>query len=387
MSVHLVRHRWDLHSAIAGYDPLFEHILPSANLSVSSSNQAFFSRVLLTLPHHGLRICKYLTLGRFARIPGILSEAQQRIAWMMNPPDLIHVSAMDVLVGSVAGIRRLFPNTAIVGTIHVPPGNWLNQPQAAWQALECLDALIVLSSEHQGFFARELPATRTIFVHHGVDTNFFKPRINASDGRRSANGHRVIFAGTHMRDFDALAEVIACVLSIDDRVCFDLVIPSQLRTEAISRLRQNSPSRVVFHNNVPPAALLQLYQNAFVALLPLIDATANNSILEALACGVPVVTTNIGGTKDYLTDKCGFLVARGRTDVYVGHVMNLLRDVNTQARLSKGARARAEELSWEVIAQTMTDVYSAIHRERLAKLVGPDLHAGGSTCCDASNPW
>ena len=45
-----------------------------------------------------------------------------------------------------------------------------------------------------------------------------------------------------------------------------------------------------------------LYQGADLLLLPLIDATANNTLLEGLACGLPVLASDLTGVRDYAPD-------------------------------------------------------------------------------------
>jgi glycosyltransferase involved in cell wall biosynthesis len=63
--------------------------------------------------------------------------------------------------------------------------------------------------------------------------------------------------------------------------------------------------------------LVGLYRSADILFLPVINATANNAILKALACGTPVISTLVGGVPDYVNDESGWLLPVG--DV-VGHV-------------------------------------------------------------------
>jgi glycosyltransferase involved in cell wall biosynthesis len=357
-SLHIVRRRWDVHADKAGYDPLFDQRAFASSFNVSFSDFSSVAASLSPFRRHAARLLKSLALGRYQRAQSVIAEASQRYAWARSAPDVIHIGAVDELIGVLPNLRRLFPGTITVGTVHLPPNSWRKHPRRLWAPLGALDALIVLSSEQQDFFSRELPTTRSIFVPHGVDTDFFRPsqnRLPSADARC-----HVIFAGSHMRDLDVLAKVVAAVVRASP-ICFDLVLPLSSRTRALCELAQHFSTQVVWHDQISFSALLALYQRADVALLPLLDGSANNSVLEALACGVPVITTDLGGTKDYVSRECGFLVSSHRPDAYVESLFNLSQNPALQVCMSKAARTRAEQISWEKISQRTIQVYADLY--------------------------
>jgi glycosyltransferase involved in cell wall biosynthesis len=49
-----------------------------------------------------------------------------------------------------------------------------------------------------------------------------------------------------------------------------------------------------------------LYNDSRLLFLPLIDATANNSLLEASACGVPVITSDLPAVREYTDDSFAY---------------------------------------------------------------------------------
>jgi glycosyltransferase involved in cell wall biosynthesis len=74
------------------------------------------------------------------------------------------------------------------------------------------------------------------------------------------------------------------------------------------------------------------------------------SVMEAMACGLCVVSTNVGGVPHLVRDGLnGLLVPAGRSTDMTDAVRRLLQDADLRSRLSQGARQWAEQFSWERI--------------------------------------
>ena len=90
------------------------------------------------------------------------------------------------------------------------------------------------------------------------------------------------------------------------------------------------------------------------------DATANNAVLEALACGAPVVATDVGGVAEYLGDGAALLCPPGDPAALAAAMARVLDDDGLAASLSAAARARALEHDFAVVARAMADVYERV---------------------------
>lgn len=91
------------------------------------------------------------------------------------------------------------------------------------------------------------------------------------------------------------------------------------------------------------------------------------TVLEANACGVPVVGSNRPGLRDSILDnKTGFLVEYGDVDAFARKGLELLRDGDLWARMSSAALEWARSMTWERTADEMEKFFlreTALRRE------------------------
>ena len=68
------------------------------------------------------------------------------------------------------------------------------------------------------------------------------------------------------------------------------------------------------------------------------------SLLEAMACGVPVVTTNSGGVREVVSDACARVVDVGDVEGLAAAATDVLRDEDLARAMGAAGRRRAEEM-------------------------------------------
>ena len=98
---------------------------------------------------------------------------------------------------------------------------------------------------------------------------------------------------------------------------------------------------VVMHGRLDDEALRRLYAKADLLFLPLVDGTANNALLEAMAMGLPVVSTNISGIPELIEPRVnGMLVPQKDAQALAAAIKELLDDAELRKRLSLAGRER-----------------------------------------------
>jgi glycosyltransferase involved in cell wall biosynthesis len=97
-----------------------------------------------------------------------------------------------------------------------------------------------------------------------------------------------------------------------------------------------------------------------VLFLPLREAAANNALLEAMSSGVPVVTADRPGTREYAGD-CGIYFEPDSTAHAASKLADILKDDLLRSQLGRACRERAtKHFAWELIAQRHTRLYAEV---------------------------
>ena len=109
------------------------------------------------------------------------------------------------------------------------------------------------------------------------------------------------------------------------------------------------------------AEVAQFYSVADVFVLPSITEGMSNALLEAMAAGLPVVASNVGGNKDVIThQQSGFLVDWDDTRLCARVLMTLCSDRELRQRIGNSARRQIRAFAIGDIAERYHGLYRAV---------------------------
>ncbi len=177
---------------------------------------------------------------------------------------------------------------------------------------------------------RIAPRARVLEHHPGLDLERYRPAPRVLRMRP-----RLLFVGGRFleKGGEDLLEVLGDDLG--ERVDLDLVTPADVRPRRGLRVHRLAPS---------DPQLLELQQQADLFCLPTHGDAVPWAVLEAMACGTPVLSTRIGGIPDLLDDgRAGALVPHGDRRALREAIDALLAEPQARERLAARARERCEE--------------------------------------------
>ena len=134
---------------------------------------------------------------------------------------------------------------------------------------------------------------------------------------------------------------------------------ASLRSRAIELDLADS---VTFAGSVPHSQTPAFYRAADVFALPSDFDNSPNAILEAMACGLPVVATDVGGVRDFVADRAGGALVPPQDPAALARA---LESYLTQPAVARAAGAHnrsivSTEFSWRASALRLLDVYSRV---------------------------
>ena len=117
--------------------------------------------------------------------------------------------------------------------------------------------------------------------------------------------------------------------------------------------------RVRFVGGVPKTSVGQQLSQGDVFINTTNVDNAPVSVAEALACGLGVVSTNVGGLPDFITDgDDGLLVPPGDAEGMAAGVRRLLQEPGLAARFSRNGRRKAESMDWTKVLPLWEALFS-----------------------------
>jgi glycosyltransferase involved in cell wall biosynthesis len=220
-----------------------------------------------------------------------------------------------------------------------------------------LSHIITVSDCSRRDISREfaIPAQRFRIIPNGINTDFFYPLpgVNRADNQLLVTNS----ADTPLKGLRYLLEAAAAIRQ--DREIRVVVIGEPKRDGDIERLvRRLDLGRVVsFTGRIGTREFARLYAEATIAVVPSLYEGFGMPAGEAMACGIPVISTSGGALPEVVGD-AGVLVPPADAGALRQAIVSLLDDPQRQKQLGEAGLARVKQsLTWRHAAERTVHVY------------------------------
>ena len=225
----------------------------------------------------------------------------------------------------------------------------LNHRTQSW-LFDRADAIIAISESVRENLTDHVDPAKVHVVHHGVDDRY---RVN---GPLESTDSFVLHVSLASRRKNPEA-VVEVARRLDDR----FVIAGS-GWEGYFR-DVGETDNVELLGYVPETDLLDLYQNAAVFYFPTLHEGFGLPVLEAMAAGCAVVTSDVYAVPE-ITGDAAILHGPNDVDRHVEAIDQLLNDHGQRYELAIQAIDRSQQFSWKKTARETTEVYRSVLNEQ-----------------------
>jgi glycosyltransferase involved in cell wall biosynthesis len=256
-----------------------------------------------------------------------------------------------------ARLRKPVVITARGTDINLIPRYAVPRHMIRWAAARATGIVAVSAALKEALVDLGIPDDRIIVLRNGVDLTMFHPGPAKLPDPASRPGRHQLLSVGHLIERKSHDLIIGALPLLPG---FTLLIvgtgPEKGRLEALTR-QLGVSERVTFLGAVKPENMCKIYQTADALVLASSREGWPNVLLEAIACGTPVVASNIWGNPEIVTQpEAGVLMTERSPEGVAEAVKRLFASQPDRA----ATRRFAERFSWEETSTGQLELFTRV---------------------------
>ncbi|MBN1872564.1 MAG: glycosyltransferase family 4 protein [Candidatus Omnitrophica bacterium] len=216
-------------------------------------------------------------------------------------------------------------------------------------------SVIANSDDLKKLALRTSPSQDIDVIANGVDVDQFRPARTESKTLRLLCVSRLI----KRKGIDCLLRAIGILGEYDIRL---VVVGDGDQKLSLIKLTRDLgiSSKVEFRGYVPHREIDRVYRESDLFISPSFNEGMNNSVLESMSCGLPVITTDTGGAGG-LIDGNGFIIHKGDHEGLARQILDFIKNRDMIQKMGDRSREIALEMSWGKVADAYYKIYNTIY--------------------------
>jgi len=221
-------------------------------------------------------------------------------------------------------------------------------------------ALIACSEGLKQRALKFYPQVKIDVIPNGVDIEKFCP-ISQNTAKKS-DVIRLITVGrlSITKRVDILIDAVKILVEQGKNVKL-LIVGGGFLKNSLEKLaaQKNLVNFIEFKGIVNSQQMPQLYQNNDLYVSATMQEGMSNAMLEAMACGLPIITTPCEGIDELIKDN-GIVVKEESADAVAKAISALVTNTEKMESMSRAARKHSENFTWKSISQVYLEFYQKI---------------------------
>jgi glycosyltransferase involved in cell wall biosynthesis len=218
-------------------------------------------------------------------------------------------------------------------------------------------------------FARHLGARNTLVIHNGVDPNVFQKRPSECRQKFGFSDSDIIvtFVGRliYAKGAQDLIRAFSNITESELKMRLIIVGDGPYRNELEQLISQNGKKAdIIMVGQKDQEQLVDILSITDIFVNPSYSEGFPTSVLEAASIGIPVIATDVGGTKEIITDNnTGILVQAGNVNQLENKLHDLSTDKELRMNLANNGRALVTiEFGWNTITSQWNRLMNEVPR-------------------------
>ncbi len=213
-------------------------------------------------------------------------------------------------------------------------------------ALSWADAITVISKEAYDYYTNL--GYKVFQIPNAIDISSFSSNVD----RRYQN--QVIFAGRLSREkgVDLLIEIAQKLPNETDLIILGSG-PEEKKIQDLTKTQKN----VHFLGYQNKEKTISLIRGSDILIQPSLNEGISSTIIEAMACKVPVIATNVGGNKELINDQTGLLVDSNSSSQFLDKIQYVLSNKSKFEAITNNAFTHVQQYDWKIVGKKYLELY------------------------------
>ena len=282
-----------------------------------------------------------------------------------NDFDIVHAHAHLFFSTNLCALVRRLGSPPLVITNHglisqtVPM--WVHKiyiPTIAKWTFKSADKIICYTEKEKSMLKKlGIDSDKIAVIHNGTDTNMFIPC------EKEKNSNQILWIGrfTPGKGVEYLIDAFNILIKEYPNLKLIMIGKGPLKGNIEQKIQNlNLSKNITIMNFIPNSKLPEIYQNSDVFVLPSINEGVPRTILEAMACGLPIVCTELPQLIN-IVEGCGSLVPLRDPQALAEAISKIISDKERAQKLGENGRKKVvENYSWEDTVKRTINLYEGL---------------------------
>lgn len=283
----------------------------------------------------------------------------------LDADSVLHLHVSQAFGPELVHLTHLARHIPYVAHVHIdvgpsgPAGFLLGayKPLVLGRVLRGAQSVVVFTEEQRQAIGTKygIDGSKIAVIPNGVEASFYH-----SEPRQLHSPPRILFVG-RLSIQKNVPLLLHALDGVSERFETTLVGSGDLEPDLKNLTRDLRLRNVRFHGRADGEALRDLFRQADILVLPSLREGMPLVLLEAMAMGLPIVATDIPGTRDVVVHEgTGLLVPTNDRMAMQKALLRLAGDPDSFTRFSDTAYAMAADYTWDSVGERFEQLYSSV---------------------------